>query len=266
MADTVWNRTIEEIRHWFRSTWTFEQVGAHWDHTEDYDDINSETYSYFRRFIDGLRLSNIPDNSRILDICSRTGYGTLYFAEHGKVSSAVCADVSEKMGDICKQRLTEHGMTNFEWLMMHDYQLPFKDGEFDAVLSFESVEHFSEPEELVAEIGRVTKPGGAMVLTTPNFLWEPVHAFAAITKIHHSEGPHRFIRYKRLIRMVEDAGFEVEHAETTVLVPAGPKPLIRLGDWIEGLTKRTLMPWLGLRRVLICRKVAGTQPVEKAVE
>ena len=93
-----------------------------------------------------------------------------------------------------------------------------------------------------------------MILTTPNVLWEPVHALAAITGYHHSEGPHRFIRYGRLKRMVREAGFVIEKSETTVLAPGGPQKLIDLSDQIEAHTRRTLMPLLGLRRILICRK------------
>lgn len=252
--ESVVSKTLAELRHWLRPHWSLEAVGAHWDRTEDYDDINAETYSYFRRFVDGLRLSDIPPNSRVLDICARTGNGTLYFYQHGKVDSAVCADVSEKMGEICKQRLREGGFSNFEWVKFGSYRLPFADHEFDAVLCFETVEHLSMPELLVQELGRVTRPGGTLILTTPNVLWEPVHALAAITGYHHSEGPHRFVRYGRLRRMVQDAGFIIEKAETTVLIPGGPQKLVEWGDRIEARTRTTLMPLLGLRRILIGRK------------
>lgn len=257
MTDTqesILTKTIAEIQHWLRPHWTLDAVGEHWDRTEDYDDINAETYSYFRRFVDGLRLSNLPENGHVLDICARTGNGTLYFHQHGRVGSAVCADVSEKMGEICQQRLREGGFTNFEWVKFDSYRLPFQDSEFDAILCFETVEHLSMPELLVQELGRVIKPGGTMILTTPNVLWEPVHALAAITGYHHSEGPHRFVRYGRLVRMVREAGFEIETAETTVLVPGGPQKLVDLGEKIEARTRTTLMPWLGLRRILICRR------------
>ncbi len=252
--DQALERTRAELAHWRRREWNFAGVGAHWDATEDYDDINAETYSYFRRFVDGLRLSNLPDGAHVLDICARTGNGTLYFHQHGKVGSAVCADVSAKMGDICRQRLEEGGVEDFAWLQVFDYALPLRSCEFDAVLCFESAEHFPHPERLVAELGRVTKPGGTLILTTPNVLWEPVHALAAITGLHHSEGPHRFIGYRRLLRMVQDAGFVIEQAETTVLVPGGPQALVKAGEWMEQRTRSTLMPLLGLRRVLVCRK------------
>lgn len=253
---SMWKRTIEEIGHWTRSDWSFADVGAHWDSTEDYDDINAETYSYFRRFVDGLRLSNVPDGSRVLDVCARTGNGTLYFYQHGKVRSAVCADVSRKMGEICTQRLLEAGFHDFVWVPLADYTLPFEDGAFDAVLNFETVEHFPKPELMVAELGRVTRPGGTLILTTPSVAWEPVHALAAITEMHHSEGPHRFIPYRRLWKMVEAAGFEIEQAATTVFIPGGPDILVKFGEWVEQRTQRTLMHWVGLRRILIGRKKA----------
>jgi SAM-dependent methyltransferase len=251
----LWRRIINELGHWMRPHWSFVDVGEHWDATEDYDDINSATYSYFRRFVDGLRLSNLSPQAHILDICARTGNGTAHFYQHGKVGSAVCADVSTKMGEICCRRLREIGLAEFKWVQIFDYTLPFADGEFETVLCFETVEHFAEPERLVHELGRVIKPGGTMILTTPNVLWEPVHALAAITGWHHSEGPHRFIRYRRLLKMVEAAGFHVERAETTVLIPGGPAFLIKVGEWLEEHTRNSLMPWIGLRRVLICRKL-----------
>lgn len=252
-SDSPWRRMISEVQHWLRPYWSLADVGAHWDATEDYDDINSETYSYFRRFVDGLRCSNLSDNGKVLDICARTGNGTIYFYQHGKVGSAICADVSFKMGRICAQRVSEVGLKDFVWVPISDYKLPFADQEFDTVLCFETIEHLSEPEQFVRELGRVTKSGGAMILTTPNVLWEPVHALAAITGLHHSEGPHRFIRYHRLLEMVRAAGFQIEWAETTVLIPGGPELLIKLGEWMEEHTRKALMPWVGLRRVLVCR-------------
>ena len=255
MPEKWWSRLSGEINYWCCSDWTIADVAKHWDRVEDYDDINEETYSYYRRFVDGLRLSDIPEGARILDLCARTGKGTLHFHKNGKIGSAVCADVSPKMGELCRRRLEENGVESFLWVQMFDYTLPFHDCEFDAILCFETVEHFSAPERLLMELGRVTRSGGTLVLTTPNVLWEPIHGLAAIMGMHHSEGPHRFIRRHRLWGMVIDAGFEVERAETSVLVPAGPELLVKLGKWVEERTKRSLMPWLGLRRVLVCRKL-----------
>ena len=47
-------------------------------------------------------------------------------------------------------------------------ELPFDDGAFDVVIIKHIVEHLPNPEEAIAEIGRVTAPGGILILATPN--------------------------------------------------------------------------------------------------
>ena len=56
---------------------------------------------------------------------------------------------------------------------------PFKDNYFDNVVSGEFIEHLEEPQALIDEMYRICKPGGNMVLSTPNLeindpehLWE----------------------------------------------------------------------------------------------
>jgi len=49
-----------------------------------------------------------------------------------------------------------------------DRPLPFKDGVYDLVVCSEILEHILSPEQLIREVFRVLKPGGACVLTVPN--------------------------------------------------------------------------------------------------
>lgn len=46
--------------------------------------------------------------------------------------------------------------------------LPFADGSFDLIWCSEVIEHLEDPERSLAELRRVTRPGGAIILTTPN--------------------------------------------------------------------------------------------------
>jgi SAM-dependent methyltransferase len=47
--------------------------------------------------------------------------------------------------------------------------LPFADNSFDVVVSCETVEHLPRVQEAISEMHRVTRPGGRLFLTTPNY-------------------------------------------------------------------------------------------------
>ncbi|HEV8584861.1 MAG TPA: class I SAM-dependent methyltransferase [Methylomirabilota bacterium] len=46
--------------------------------------------------------------------------------------------------------------------------LPWPDGAFDAVIAAEVIEHVVDTDRLLAEMARVLRPGGVLVVTTPN--------------------------------------------------------------------------------------------------
>jgi len=250
------NQLKAEIKYWTQSSWPMSDVQVFFDDLAvDYDAINEGADSYFRRFTDTLRVADLPDNAHFLDFQARSGNGTAEFYKAGKVGTAVCADVSPEMGKICMDRVLDTGLKEVRWQHITSYDFPFDTAEFDITLCLESLEHFDRPDLLIKELGRVTKPDGTLILSTPNFFWEPMHALAAVTGLHHSEGPHRFQRFEKLKQMIWDAGFYIEHNETTVLIPAGPSWFIEFGYWLEDRTKNTLVPRIGLRRLFIGKRL-----------
>lgn len=48
--------------------------------------------------------------------------------------------------------------------------LPFADAEFDAVICLEGLEHLVDPVQLIAGLCRVTRPGGEILISTPNVI------------------------------------------------------------------------------------------------
>jgi len=130
--------------------------------------------------------------------------------------------------------------------------LPFDDNRFDAGVSFEVLEHTPNPARLLSELARVVKPGGAVVVSTPNTLWEPVHWLAAKTGLHHSEGPHRDVTRREILDDLLMAGLRVVDERTTVLVPAGPQALVRLGRAIEDRLPTVVLRVIALRRLFLC--------------
>jgi len=76
------------------------------------------------------------------------------------------------------------------------HAIPVGDGEFDAVLCTQVLEHVPNPAEVIQELFRVLAPGGRLYMTLP-FVWE----------LH--EIPWDFYRYtsSSLHRMLDTAGF-----------------------------------------------------------
>jgi len=249
----IFKNIRSEYRYFAQKTWSLKEIGSFWDSVIDYDEINKHTPSYFRRFVDGYRLGDLPDNCDVLDICSRTGQGSAFFWEKNKIKRAVCVDFSREFVKACSRYLGTKGIP-FKAHLVESLPLPFRDAEFDAILCFETIEHISEPGIFIKELSRVLKIGGVMILTTPNIIWEPIFYLAPIINMHHSEGPHKCLTRRKVINYIKDSGLTIAKEETTVLVPAGPSILVKMGEWLEAKTQNTLMPYLGLRRIFICKK------------
>ena len=146
-------------------------------------------------------------------------------------------------------------LESFETKLIKTTTLPIKDNTFDNVLCFETLEHLPNPEVTVKELARVTKLKGEVLITMPNTLWEFIHWFAAITGIHHSEGPHLFIPRKKMINYIKNAGLRIKKEETTVLIAFGPRVITKFGEFFEKIFKNNLMKYLGLRRIFVCEKI-----------
>lgn len=81
--------------------------------------------------------------------------------------------------------------------------LPFRDAEFDLVISTDAWEHVAEDERVAAEAHRVLRPGGTLFVAVPAGmeLWSG-HDVAL--------GHHRRYERDQLTALVEGAGFRVE--------------------------------------------------------
>lgn len=56
--------------------------------------------------------------------------------------------------------------------------LPFGDGSFDAVTMFDVLEHIPDHHQAIAEVKRVLRPGGVLLVSTPNEHWRfPYYGF-----------------------------------------------------------------------------------------
>ncbi len=88
--------------------------------------------------------------------------------------------------------------------------LPFADGEFDRVVAAEILEHVPDDLGALAELVRVTRPGGTVALTVPRWLPEAI-CWRLSDDYHSVPGGHiRIYTDKELAAKAEGAGLALE--------------------------------------------------------
>ena len=109
---------------------------------------------------------------------------------------------------------------------------PFADFEFDTVLCSQVLEHIFEPSDFLAEIHRVLRPHGVLVLTAP-FVWD------------EHEQPYDYARYSSfgLKYLLSKHGFRVETEQKTL---ADVSALFQLGNAYLYKVTRTRFALLNL--------------------
>src|SRR5262245_12360668 len=127
---------------------------------------------------------------------------------------------------------------------------------FDAVLSSEAIEHTADPAAAVLELYRVVKPGGHLVVSTPNRLWQaPVRAASALG-LRPFDGFENFLWPSQLRGVLERAGAEIVEHRGIHLWPFQIAPLRPRSRWVDRLGA-VLLP-LMINQCLHCRKPTNT--------
>jgi len=105
---------------------------------------------------------------RVLDVGCGTGRGLVDFA--GEAQIAIGTDASHDMLTVAAQKLRAEPGTGF--VQSYAQHLPFPDAHFDVVTALNFLHLFSldTQRDMVAEMKRVAKPGGAIVLEFDNAL------------------------------------------------------------------------------------------------
>jgi ubiquinone/menaquinone biosynthesis C-methylase UbiE len=98
----------------------------------------------------------------MIDLACGPGTVVAAFASH--VRRAVGVDATEAMLDEARRIARERQLDNVEWRAASVYELPFPDGSFDIVTCRFAFHHLQEPVRAFAEMARVCRCGGRIVL------------------------------------------------------------------------------------------------------
>jgi O-antigen biosynthesis protein len=115
--------------------------------------------------------SQFVKNKTILDIACGSGYGSDYLLKAG-AKKVIGVDISEETIDFCKQKYSDNVI---EFLIGDVQKIPTENNSIDVIVSFETIEHVDEVAQVnfIKEVKRVLKPGGILIISTPNSLVYP---------------------------------------------------------------------------------------------
>jgi SAM-dependent methyltransferase len=135
-------------------------------------------------------------SGRVLDIACGTGHGTAVLAAAG--AAVTGADSDPGAIDRARRRAPSARLA-----LVEAPPVPFDDGAFDHVVSFETLEHIRRDAEFLAELHRVLAPGGRLLLSTPN-------RAASSPNTARPDNPYHVREYllDELLTLLETAGFE----------------------------------------------------------
>jgi SAM-dependent methyltransferase len=109
----------------------------------------------------------VPPESTVLDLA--TGPGTFAVRAASQFAKIVAVDFAEQMIERLQAHLERQGIRNTEARVMDGHALTLPDASFDAVVSMFGWFMFSDRARALAEIHRVLRPDGRMLVTS----WMP---------------------------------------------------------------------------------------------
>jgi 2-polyprenyl-6-hydroxyphenyl methylase/3-demethylubiquinone-9 3-methyltransferase len=222
-------------------------------------------YAYENRRREALALiaEVLAPPARILDIGAAQGNFSLQLAEMGY--EVTWNDLRAELAEYVRLK---HERGSLQFAVGSAFELKFAQP-FDAVLITEIIEHVAHPDDFLLRVGRLVRPGGYIVMTTPNggYFRNPLPRFSdcpdpgvyeAMQFKPDADGHIFLLHTDEVSVLAERAGLRVDRLEvfTNPLTNGHVKlaPALKLlpraaVDWCERATRR-LPRWLA-RRLLV---------------
>jgi SAM-dependent methyltransferase len=151
-----------------------------------------------------------PRAERLLDV--GCGEGTLQRLCPGRYPFLVGAE-----GDAGAARAARAHGVRVQCADLDAPHLPYRDAAFDAAACLDVLEHVLDPRHLLDELARVLRPGGVLVLTTPNIRFYPFLVALIGGRFPRTSGDPRgydgghlhYFTFADVQRLLVEAGFAV---------------------------------------------------------
>jgi 2-polyprenyl-3-methyl-5-hydroxy-6-metoxy-1,4-benzoquinol methylase len=181
---------------------------------------------------------------KLLDAGCGTGWFSKFSCDRG--ANVTSMDLGEKLLSKVALKCKSEGVVG------SILEIPFENNTFDIVVSSEVIEHVPDPYKAMQELFRVLKPGGTLVLTTPNKVWYFAIWIANALKLRPYQGLENWTGWFEMKRKLTKIGFVKIDMRGIHLFPFISKALYPILNFFHKFNK-TLGP-LMLNIAVIAKK------------
>ncbi|MFA5923745.1 MAG: methyltransferase domain-containing protein [Methylococcaceae bacterium] len=150
-----------------------------------------------------IDLSGVSATDDVLDVACGPGLVACEFALHAKHVTGI--DITPKMIEQAKKRQQDKSLTNLTWQVGDVLPLPFADSHFSVVITRYSFHHLLKPAAIMAEMCRVCKPGGKIMVIDVVQSPEKVDAFDCLEKLRDPSHVHA-LTFSEMASIVDASG------------------------------------------------------------
>jgi 2-polyprenyl-3-methyl-5-hydroxy-6-metoxy-1,4-benzoquinol methylase len=198
---------------------------------------------------------------RVLEIgCGRGGF-LCWLARNSPAHGASWFGIDHAASAINHARALAElsGTHEISWGIGDIEAIGYRSASFDTVISCETIEHVPHPQRAIHELARVLKPGGRLLLTTPNYLG-PLGVYRLYLRLRGrrftevGQPINHFTTLPRTLSWVGRAGLRVIELDGVghYLTIPGRSPLrVRRLDGLRFITR-----WVALHSMVVASKPA----------
>jgi demethylmenaquinone methyltransferase/2-methoxy-6-polyprenyl-1,4-benzoquinol methylase len=236
MSDTHFGfSTVDDSAKAGRVRGVFDSVAPKYDVMNDLMSLG--LHRLWKAYAVGV--ARVRPGDVVLDIAGGTGDLAMAFSKKaGPTGEVWLTDINESMLRVGRDRLLNNGLTN-PVMLCDAERLPFPDNYFDRVSVAFGLRNMTHKDAALAEMQRVLKPGGKLLVLEFSKVWEPlkkpydVYSFSVLPwlgkRIANDADSYRYLAESirmhpdqdTLKKMMEDAGLErVQYFNLTAGVAA----------------------------------------------
>ena len=148
----------------------FDRVAGKYDLMNDL--MSAGLHRVWKAF--AVALSGVRDGQRVLDVAAGSGDLSRAFSKRvGPAGQVWATDINGNMLAVGRDRLLDDGMV-CPAVQCDAEKLPFPDGYFDCVSVAFGLRNMTRKEKALAEMTRVLKPGGRLLVLEFSKVWKPL--------------------------------------------------------------------------------------------